>query len=378
VAAVAAAMRSGDLAAGEQVRRFEVEVAALVEQRYGVATSSGTAALHLSLLALGVGEGEEVILPAYTCAAVLNAVHQARATPVLCDVDEETGNLSPGEVRGRVGPRTRAVIVVHSFGHPADLSSMDEARPPVIEDCSQALGARWRGRPVGGYGLVSVLSFYATKVITTGVGGMACTSDPRLAERMRSLRECDKHDHYEVRYNCQMSDLQASLGLSQLARLPEALRRRRALAAEYSSTLSELDVRLPPSSPDCEPVFYRYVVRVPDVDWAISAFGSRAVECKRPVYRPLHHYLPGASGHLPNTDRVYSEALSLPLYPALSRQEVRLLLGAAQEVLVARSPAATATVPRSAQADRDGGSQSLATAGGLAAREQRPVRRKAA
>jgi len=246
-------------------------------------------------------------------------------------VDPETANLLPEEVERRLGPRTKAVIVVHSFGHPADLGWVKDSPVPVIEDCAQALGARWRGRPVGARGALAVFSFYATKVITTGMGGMVCTSDPELAERIRSLRTCDKHDCHEVRWNYQMSDLAACLGRSQFSRLPELLRRRRALAAEYDRALADLDLQLPPRDPDCRPIFYRYVVRVPRADRALAAFAARGVECKRPVYRPLHHYR--GEQCLPNAERYYEQAVSLPLYPSLTREEVDHLLRAAREVL---------------------------------------------
>jgi len=333
IAAVAAALRSGQLAAGERVRRFETELARAAGQRDGVATSSGTAALHLALLALGVGEGDEVVLPSYVCTAVLNAVHHARATPVLCDVDYETGNLEPADARRRFTKRTKAVIVVHLFGHPADLGWVKEIGVPVIEDCAQALGARWQGRPVGSVGAVSVFSFYATKVISTGEGGMACTSSPELADRMRALRDYDNREDYEVRYNYKMSDVQASLGIAQLARLPEALARRRAMAERYDAALADMGVGLPPWGNGCEPIFYRYVIRTSQVERLIREFAAQSVECKRPVFRPLHHYLNSGAAQMPRTDSIYAQALSLPLYPALADGEAERVIEVAQAVL---------------------------------------------
>ncbi len=331
IAAVDRVLRSGWLAPGEQVRRFEAEVSSFVGHRFGLASSSGAAALHLALLSLGVGRGDEVLIPAYACAAVMNAVEQTGAAPVLCDVDPETANLLPEEVARRLGARARAVIVVHSFGHPADLDWVKDSPVPVIEDCAQALGARWRGRPVGARGALAVFSFYATKVITTGMGGMVCTSDPELAERLRSLRGCDKRDTHEVRWNCRMSDLAAGLGRSQFARLPELLRRRRALADEYDRRLAGLAAALPPRRRDGRPIFYRYVIRVPRADRVIAAFAARGVECKRPVYRPLHRYQ--GEQFLPHADRFHEQAVSLPLYPSLTREEVDHLLQAAREAL---------------------------------------------
>jgi dTDP-4-amino-4,6-dideoxygalactose transaminase len=333
IAAVAAALRAGQLATGEQVRRFEAEVARAAGQREGVATSSGTAALHLALLALGVGRGDEVLLPSYVCTAVLNAVHHAGARPVLCDVEEETGNLDAADARRRLSGRAKAVIVVHLFGHPADLEGAQGLGLPVIEDCAQALGAGWRGRPVGSVGRISVFSFYATKVISTGEGGMACSSSRELVERMRALRDYDERDDYEVRYNYKMSDLQASLGLAQLGRLPANLARRAALAGRYDAALGDLGVRLPARRKGCGPIFYRYVVQTDRLEEALCGFAARGVEAKRPVFRPLHHYLDGAAPRLPVTDKVYARALSLPIYPGLSDEEAGRLLEAAGEVL---------------------------------------------
>ncbi len=337
-AAAAAVLRSGSLGDGSHVRRFEHGVARAVGQRYGLATASGTAALHLALLALGIGEGDEVLLPSYVCTAVLNAVRYTGARPVLCDVDAETGNLDPDDARGRVTSRTKALIAAHLFGHPADMDRLAEVGVPVIEDCAQALGARWRGQPVGSFGQISVFSFYATKVITTGEGGMACTSCPELLERMRALRDYDQRDQYQVRYNYKMSDLQASLGLAQLARLREALARRRLLAARYDAALADLGVGLPPRRAGCDPICYRYVIRANGraPEKLAAELAARSVECKRPVFRPLHHYLGGGERDLAGTDMIYAEALSLPLYPALSDREAVRVMSAARAILDAQ------------------------------------------
>ena len=320
--AVAATLRSGHLAGGEQVGKFEAALAAGVSQRGGVATSSGTAALHLALLALGVHEGDEVVIPSYVCTAVLNAVHHTQALPVLCDVDPETGNLDYADARRCFTARTRAIVVPHMFGHPADVDWVADCPVPVVEDCAQALGACWRGRPVGSFGTISVYSFYATKVITTGEGGLACSSSPELLERMRDARDYDGQAVYRVRYNYKMSDVEASLGLRQLARLPSMLQRRRAIAVQYDAALAAAGLPAPPSRRDCDPIFYRYVVRVPDLEWYEQAFAHHEIECKRPVFAPLHRLTGAAHRPLPGAEAIYAGALSLPLYPALRDEEV--------------------------------------------------------
>ena len=333
IAAVTATLRRGHLSAGQQVFQFEDELAKVVSASGGVATSSGTAALHLALLALGVGDDDEVVLPTYVCSAVLNAVHHCRATPVMCDVDPETGNLDPAGLRRLLTKRTKAIVVVHLFGHPAELDWVQEIGIPVVEDCAQALGASWHGRPVGGIGAVSVFSFYATKVITTGEGGMACSSSSALLDRMRSLRDYDNQGQYEVRYSYSMSDMQASLGLAQAARLPGAIARRRDLTARYDAVLNETGVQLPPRRDGCDPIFYRYVIQTRRAEELMAKFSAQSVEVKRPVFRPLHHYLKGSARLCPGADAIYSRALSLPLYPALSDDEATRVVEVALNVL---------------------------------------------
>jgi dTDP-4-amino-4,6-dideoxygalactose transaminase len=344
VAAVTAALRANPVEAGGQARRFEGELARMVAQRYGVATCSGTAALHLALLALEVGAGDEVLLPSYVCTALLNAVNYTRATAVFCDVDEDAGNLDPRDVERRITSRARAIIVPHLFGQPADLTSLGAFGLPIVEDCAQALGARWQGRPVGGFGIISVFSFYSTKVITTGEGGMACTSSALLAERMRALRDYDQREDYQVRFSYKLSDLQASLGLAQLARLPEMLDRRRRLAERYYAALRGLAVALPPRRQDGESIYYRYVVRARHAERLIGLFAQRGVECKRPVFRPLHHYLNGTRPDLARTDRFHAQALSLPLYPALTDAQAERVVEAARAVFGSLRPHEAITV----------------------------------
>jgi perosamine synthetase len=255
--------------------------------------------------------------------------------------------LHPDDARRRVTARAKAVIAPHLFGRPVDLTRLQGLGLPIVEDCAQALGAQWRGRPVGGFGIISVFSFYATKVITTGEGGMACTSSPALADRMRSLRDYDQREDYEVRFSYKMSDLQASLGLAQLARLPDMLARRRELAQCYDAGLEDLAVGLPPRRPDCRDIHYRYVIKAHDADRLIGLFAQRGVECKRPVFRPLHHYLNGSRPELPRTDRFYAQALSLPLYPALTDAQAARVIEAARAVLggLRQKPTRSAGLP---------------------------------
>jgi len=303
-------------------------MAAMHDAAGAVATSSGTAALHLALLALGVGPGDEVVIPGYVCTAVLNAVHYVRAKPVLADVDDRTGNIRPDEIRCRLSRQTRAVVVPHMLGCPADVRGCRELGTPVIEDCAQALGATIDGRPVGAFGDIAIFSFYATKVITTGQGGMAIARSAAIVNAMRDLRDYDERDDYRLRHNYGMSDLAAALGRRQLARLDGFIARRRCLAERYAQSLSGLPVGLPSLGDGA--IHYRFAVQTSDPARRAEALGAAGVQAKRPVYAPLTAYVGGA---LPGTERVFGSFLSLPLYPDLSDAEADRVISAAKQCL---------------------------------------------
>jgi dTDP-4-amino-4,6-dideoxygalactose transaminase len=328
-AAIAGVMRSGCLAQGEQVRQFEEGVAACVGRRGGVATSSGTAALHLALLALGAGAGDEVILPSYTCVALLHAVRYVGATPRLVDIEPDGYNVSVHDARRHLSPHTKAVIVPHMFGMPADLKPLAGLGVPIIEDCAQALGATYRGQPVGRFGTISICSFYATKVITTGEGGMLLSDSELLLRRARDLRDYDGRAVDATRFNYKMTDLQAALGNSQLRRLPSFLARRGNLACQYAAGLRDLPVRLPVMKPGRTHIFYRYVVGVDDASRLAHRLGRRGIQCKAPVFTPLHRCL-GQEGFA-QTDSAMRTALSIPLYPALTDEEAGAIVRAVIE-----------------------------------------------
>lgn len=319
-AAAKRVIASGQLAADEEVHHFEAEVAALLGLPGGVATSSGTAALHVALLALGVGPGDEVVVPTYVCSAVLHAVSATGARAVAVEVLED-GNVDPDAVRNVRSRRTRAVVVTHAFGCPADVDALLRIGVPVVEDVAQALGAVWRGRPVGSFGQVTVCSFYATKMITSGgEGGMVLAQDRGLLRRARALCTSDARDRRQ-RFNYRMSDLQAAVGRVQLGRLGEFVSRRRALAVAYARALDVCGLGLPkPSSPDAQPVWYRYVVRSPEAGRLLLRLRRGGVEAKRPVKRPLHRIL-GLTG-FPVADRLHGTSVSLPIYPSLSEDDV--------------------------------------------------------
>lgn len=314
--AVARVVRSGQLAQGPLAERFERAMARRLGLGHAAAVSSGTAALHMALLAMGVGPGDEVILPSLVCTAPLHAILAAGARPRLADCDPATVNVDPASARRALRRRTKAIIVPHAFGLPADLTELCALGPPLIEDCAQALGAAYRGRPAGSLGEVCVLSFYATKMLATGEGGMVLSNRPRLVDRVRDLRSYDEQVTFHPRFNYKMTDVAAAMGLEQLARLDAFVARRLALAAAYDRALRGIPVRLPPRPADRTHCFHRYVVRASRATGPIlAALEARGIAARRPIFRPLHAYL-GHAG-FPGAAEAWRTMLSLPIYPTL-------------------------------------------------------------
>ena len=299
--AVVRVLRSGRLAQGPEVSAFEEECAAFVGRRHAVAVSSGTAALHLVLQALGLPQRAHVALPSYGCASLITAARLHRAEPVLCDIGDDL-NLDPL----CVPPHTAAVIVPHLFGAPAPIPE-----GLVIEDIAQSMG-----NGTGKASRVAITSFYATKLVTTGEGGMVFTDDDSLAACVRDRRDYDNRDDFVTRHNYKLTDMQAAIGRVQVKRLPDFLLRRRDIAERYSRAFDGLPLLLPRASGHA---FFRYVVstgRRGELETHLAACG---VEAKRPVYRPAHHYLGGV---FPHAERAHAECLSLPIYPKLVDESV--------------------------------------------------------
>jgi dTDP-4-amino-4,6-dideoxygalactose transaminase len=329
-----AVIASGQIAEGPETAAFENEFARWLAVTGALAVSSGTAALHLTLHAMGVGPGDEVIIPSYVCTALLNAVHYVGAAPVIADVLPETGNIDPDDVKKRMTPRTRAVIVPHLFGLPADMNALLSLGVPVVEDCAQAVGALYGSRLVGTMGHAAAFSFYATKVMTTGEGGMIVSNDPNLLSKAADLSAYDNRRDYAVRYNYKMTDIQAAMGRVQLSRLSEMNRRRERIAERYDAGISALPIRAPAPAPGR--IYYRYAAAVRDgLDAWIDALSARGVGCARPVFRPLHRYLGKTSR--PGAETAWRTFLSLPVYPALSDAESDHVLHALRDVAAAGS-----------------------------------------
>ncbi len=336
--AVRDVLRSGRLAQGPEVEQFERELGHWFQGLGGVAVSSGTVAIELALRALGVGEGDEVIMPSYVCAALWHATTRVGARPVLADIEGERFGLDPAAVRRALTARTKALLVPHLFGLPANVTALEQLGVPIVEDCAQTLGALEAGRPVGTVGQVAVCSFYATKLLGAGEGGMVLSRDERLLAHVRRLRQYDEDEVLTTgASNCKMSDLHAAIARCQLTRLPDLLTRRRAIAARYREAWAGLPVQLPAVPAGCTHSYFRFVVTARDGRADSDAAGllmaqaaRQGVQCRRPIFQPLHRYL-GLEG-FPETERAFRTALSVPLYPSLNDEEVHRVITCLQGV----------------------------------------------
>lgn len=326
---------------GRFVRRFESEFAEFCDVAHGVAACNGTAALHLALEALGVGHGDEVLVPSLTFVATANSVRYAGATPVFVDCETSTWNMDPDLLEAAVTPRTKAIIVVHLYGQPARMDEIMAVAERhglwVVEDAAEAHGARYKGHTVGGLGHVGCFSFFGNKIITTGEGGMVVTNDDDLAARLRILRDHGmdpgrKYWHPWVGFNYRMTNLQAAVGCAQMERVDAILKSKFEVAAWYREGLSGLDALvLPPDNEWSRSVYWMFSVLVNepasplDRDGLLAALGERNIE-GRPFFYPIHVMPPYEAGLcLPVTEDLSRRGLSLPSYVGLTKAEVDLV-----------------------------------------------------
>lgn len=354
---------------GRFVTEFEHGFAAYLGVRDAVAVSSGTAALHLALTALGVGPGDEVIVPDLTFAATANAVLHAGATPVLADVDPDTWNIDPDAAEAVATSRTRAIIPVHLYGLPADMDRLTawarRRRLLVVEDAAEALGARHHDRPVGSLGDAAAFSFFGNKLITTGEGGMATFRDPAAADRARMLRDHGmnperRYWHEEVGYNYRLTNLQAAVGVAQLEKIDTLLNRKRAIAAAYRDGLADIPQLRPQAEPaGLESACWAFSIVAPQEESGLSRDEAmrrldRAGIETRPLFYPLHEMPPyrrfAAGGDFPNATRLSRGGFSLPSGATLAEREQRHVVQALRRIFSAerrgeRSERAAAAEP---------------------------------
>lgn len=324
-------IQSGWIAQGKQVKNFEDEFSNFLSQEFSpscaVAVSNGTSALYLALASFDIGFGDEVILPTYTCSAVLNAVFMTGAKPVLVDIDSRNLNISFSETVKKINKKTKAIIITHTFGYPVDLDNFLNLGIPVIEDCAQALGSKLCNRYVGTFGDISTFSFYASKVLTTGNGGMVFSKNKKLLAKIKDFREFDCRKNFKPRFNFQMSDIQAAMGRVQLKRLPSFLEKRKTIANKYYNVLSLEKVFPPRDIIGGDPNFFRFLIQTSKPSKIIKYLEKKGIKTIVPIenYELLHNYLKLNKNFFLVSEIISRTTLSLPIYPALSDQEVRYI-----------------------------------------------------
>ena len=355
IAAVNAVLRSPRLSLGAKLLEFETVFADFVGCAHAVAVSSGTAALHLALIGAGISAGDEVIVPSFAFIAVANAVRYVGAIPVFVDIDERTLNLAPSAVESAITTKTRAILVVHTFGVPAAMNELLEIAHrhnlQIIEDACEAIGGEYGGRKLGSLGRAGVFGFYPNKQITTGEGGVLVTNDAQIAARARSLRNQgrgetgDWFEHLEIGYNYRLSEINCALGIVQMRRLPEILEKRAAVAQMYFTALKLHNHIEPPPArvADGKISWFVYVVRLAKEfqgarrDAAVAAMQARGIGCARyfaPIHlQPAYRDVPHRCLDLTVTEALSGRTLALPFFNQLSLAQVLEVCSTLQEVL---------------------------------------------
>lgn len=328
---------------GRFINEFEKGFAAKVGAKHAIAVTSGTTALHVALAALGVGPGDEVILPTFTMIACANVITQLGAKPVLVDSEMTTWNIDPVQVREKLTPRTKAIMPVHIYGHPIQMDELKEVLArrniPILEDGAEAHGAKYKGNPVGSLATISAFSFYANKIITTGEGGMVTTNDDALANAVLSLRD-QGYDltrrkwliHNRIGYNYRLTNLQAAVGLAQLKRMDEFVEHHRKVATLYNSLLQHVPgITLPPEQPWAKNVYWMYTILVDGAAFGMSKddlmtkLGEAGIDT-RSAFLPIHQQQIYAKGFLgqsyPVADRLSAQGVNLPSGNNTTEEEV--------------------------------------------------------
>jgi len=342
IAAVVEVLRGARLSLGPKLDEFEHAMASYVGITHAVGVSSGTAGLHLALNALDIGPGDEVILPSFTFVAAANAVLYQRAVPVFADIDPQSLNLDPVRVEKAITPRTRAILVVHTFGQPADLTALldlaKQHRLKVIEDACEALGSEYRGRKVGGIGDVGVFSFYPNKPITMGEGGVLVTNDDALAAKVRALRNQGRDStdnwlrHSMLGYNYRLPEINCALGIEQLKRIEWIIAHREALARRYCEMMREIcpEIELPVQLPNVRVSRFAFVVKLPRAtarQKIMNHLAAQGIGCRD--YFPAIHTMPLYSSYARPQNSLYvtqdicTRTLALPFFNRLTDDEMR-------------------------------------------------------
>lgn len=341
--AVVAVLQSGQLAQGSVVHDFEQAFAEYVDVKHAIATSNGTTALHVAMLAHGIGEGDEVITSPFTFIASANSVLYTGARPVFVDIEPDTFNLNAELLEAAITPRTKAIMPVHLFGNPADMQRITEIAAQhdlvVLEDCAQAHGARVNGQPVGSFG-TGCFSFYPTKNMTTGEGGMITTNDDAVADTAILLREHGarvRYVHELLAFNFRMTNIHAAIGFAQMSKIEAWTRIRQANAARLNALLAGV-VETPVVRPWAEHVYHQYTIRIPggrgDIQQRLAELGvGVGVHYPIPVHKQPMYVELGYTDVLPESERAATEVISLPVHPSLTDDDLVTVANAVKQVL---------------------------------------------
>jgi perosamine synthetase len=341
---VTAAVKSGWVSSkGPFIEEFEKNFANYIGTKYGVSASSGTTALHLALVALGIGKGDKVLVPSLDFISVANVVTYVGAEPVFVDSHPDYWCMDPSKIS--IDTQTKAIIAVHLYGHPCDMDKImaiaKDHKLHVIEDCAEAHGAEYRGRKTGTFGIISCFSFYGNKIITTGEGGMCLTNNAELAQKMMILRDHGmnpqkRYWHDVIGFNYRMTNLQAALGVAQLKKIDILINKKRRIAFEYNSLLKDLPgITIPPEMSWAKNVYWLYsiLVNASIRNKVIEQLEKQGIE-SRPFFYPSHIMPPHKdNSSLPVAEELSARGINLPSGPALSENEIEIVVKSLRDVL---------------------------------------------
>jgi len=338
--AVSEVLDSGMIACGPKTEEFEKKFAKYVGCKYAIATTSGTTALHLGLLSLGISKGDEVIVPSFSFIASANSILFCNAKPVFCDVNQKTFNIEVNKIENLITGKTKAIMPVHLYGQPADMRLITDIAEDyslkIIGDACQAHGAKYNSKMIGSFGDVECFSFYPTKNMTTGEGGMITTNSEELAKKAYSIRNHGReknrwgYEHSRLGYNYRMTDIAAAIGIEQLKKLPKFNEKRRENAKYLNENLSEIkEIAIPIVLKNAEHVYHLYTIRCKDREKLIYQLKKNEVGYGIYYPKPLHfykHLKQYAHRDLKNSEILANEVLSLPVHPALNEQDLQKIV----------------------------------------------------
>lgn len=338
--AVVRVIRSGCIARGPETQAFESEFAAFCGANSAVGTTSGTTALQLALLALGIGEGDEVITTPFSFIASANSIRYTGARPVFCDIDPVTYNIDPAKIEALITPKTKAILPVHLYGHPAEMDAImaiaARHKLLVIEDACQAHGANYKGKKTGSIGDAAAFSFYPTKNMGVGEGGMATFRDPEVAKKAMLIHAHGmepRYYHHMIGYNFRMDDISAAIGREQLKKLPDFNAARQANAKYLIENISNPKVTLPTVVEGCEHVFHQFTIQIDDRDAAVEKLTELGIGTgiHYPVCINEQEYYTKDLGYLCDTSvasEISHKVISIPVHPALSKKNLEEIVSA--------------------------------------------------